>query len=79
MRIDPKELSQPQLHGYLLGVIAPRPIAQASTVDQEGKVNLAPYSFFNVFSSNPATLILSPQAAQKWPNETYLNKYSRNR
>ena len=37
MRIDPKELSQPQLHGYLLGVIAPRPIAWASTVDQEGK------------------------------------------
>ena len=60
MRIDPKELSQPKLHGYLLGVIAPRPIAWASTIDQEGKVNLAPYSFFNVFSSNPATLILSP-------------------
>ena len=60
MIIDPKKLSQPQLHNYLLGVIAPRPIAWASTVDKEGNVNLAPYSFFNVFSSNPPLLILSP-------------------
>lgn len=60
MIIDPKTISQPELHGYLLGVIAPRPIAWASTIDKDGHVNLAPYSFFNVFSSNPATLILSP-------------------
>ncbi len=60
MRIDPKEIAQPDLHGYLLGCIGPRPIAWASTVDNEGNVNLAPYSFFNVFSSNPPTLILSP-------------------
>lgn len=60
MIIDPKEIPQPQFHGYMLGVIGPRPIAFASTVDAEGNVNLAPYSFFNVFSSNPGTLILSP-------------------
>ncbi len=60
MIIDPKTISQPDFHGYLLGVIAPRPIAWASTIDKDGHVNLAPYSFFNVFSSNPATLILSP-------------------
>ncbi len=60
MRIDPKEITQPDLHGYLLGCIGPRPIAFASTVDEEGNPNLAPYSFFNVFSSNPPILILSP-------------------
>ena len=60
MIVDPKEISSPEMHGYLLGVIAPRPIAWASTMDMEGNVNLAPYSFFNVFSSNPPTLILSP-------------------
>jgi len=60
MRVDPKSISQPDFHGYLLGVIAPRPIAWASTIDKEGNVNLAPYSFFNVFGSNPGTLILSP-------------------
>mgnify|MGYP001216204008 CR=1 FL=1 len=60
MIIDPQTLSQPELHSYLLGVIAPRPIAWASTIDKAGHVNLAPYSFFNVFSSNPPLLILSP-------------------
>lgn len=60
MIIDPKLISAPELHGYMLGVIAPRPIAWASTLDAKSNVNLAPYSFFNVFSSNPPTLILSP-------------------
>jgi len=60
MRIDPKEISTPDLHAQLLGCIGPRPIAFASTVDEEGNPNLAPYSFFNVFSTNPPTLILSP-------------------
>ncbi|MGZ5283050.1 MAG: flavin reductase family protein [Bacteroidia bacterium] len=57
---DPKELPTSQLHEYLLSTIAPRPIAWASTVDINGKVNLAPFSFFNVFGSNPPTLIFSP-------------------
>ncbi len=60
MRIDPKEISTPDLHAQLLGCIGPRPIAWASTIDEQGQVNLAPYSFFNVFSTNPPTLILSP-------------------
>ncbi|OEK01905.1 flavin reductase [Roseivirga sp. 4D4] len=60
MRIDPKEISTPDLHAQLLGCIGPRPIAWASTIDEGGQINLAPYSFFNVFSTNPPTLILSP-------------------
>jgi flavin reductase (DIM6/NTAB) family NADH-FMN oxidoreductase RutF len=48
------------LHQYLLGAIGPRPIAFASTIDDQGRPNLAPYSFFNVFSSNPPILIFSP-------------------
>jgi flavin reductase (DIM6/NTAB) family NADH-FMN oxidoreductase RutF len=58
--LDPKELSVPILHQYLLGSIGPRPIAFASTVDKEGNRNLAPFSFFNVFSANPPILIFSP-------------------
>ncbi|WP_373496146.1 flavin reductase family protein [Aquiflexum sp.] len=58
--IDPKELSTSQFHGYLLGAVAPRPIAFASTVDLDGKINLSPFSFFNVFGSNPPVLIFSP-------------------
>mgnify|MGYP000400970690 CR=1 FL=1 len=56
----PSELETPQLHGLLLSAIAPRPIAFVSTIDAEGSPNLAPFSFFNVFSANPPIAIFSP-------------------
>ena len=58
--INPKEIPIPELHGLLLGAISPRPIAFASTVDNNGNVNLSPFSFFNVFSANPPIMIFSP-------------------
>ena len=58
--IIPSELPVPKLHHYLLGAVGPRPIAFASTVDENGVPNLAPFSFFNVFSANPPILIFSP-------------------
>ncbi|WP_343487459.1 flavin reductase family protein [Allomuricauda sp. d1] len=58
--INPNDISQPELHSYLLSAVAPRPICFASTVDKEGNVNLSPFSFFNVFSSNPPIMIFSP-------------------
>jgi len=58
-RIDPNKTKTRDLHQYLLGAVAPRPIAFVSTVDKEGKQNLAPYSFFNCFSSNPPILVFS--------------------
>lgn len=69
LTIDPKELPVPQLHRYLLGAIGPRPIAFASTVDEKGIDNLAPFSFFNVFSANPPILIFSPARSGR-TNET---------
>lgn len=57
---DPSTLSIPELHGYLVGAIGPRPVAFASTVDADGKPNLSPFSFFNVFGANPPLLIFSP-------------------
>jgi flavin reductase (DIM6/NTAB) family NADH-FMN oxidoreductase RutF len=60
LTIDPKEVTIPVLHSYLLGAVAPRPIAFASTIDKEGNPNLAPFSFFNVFSANPPIAIFSP-------------------
>jgi len=60
LTIDPKEIEISKLHGYLLSAIAPRPIALASTLDENGQVNLSPFSFFNVFSANPPILIFSP-------------------
>ncbi|WP_133643468.1 flavin reductase family protein [Zeaxanthinibacter enoshimensis] len=58
--ISPNEVATPELHGYLLGAVGPRPIAFASTVDAEGRPNLSPFSFFNVFSANPPVMIFSP-------------------
>lgn len=58
--LDPKDLSTGRLHGYLLSAVAPRPIAFASTVDADGMPNLSPFSYFNVFSSNPPILVFSP-------------------
>lgn len=60
MIINPSEVSQGTLHNYLLSAVAPRPIAFAATIDKEGRVNLSPFSFFNVFSSNPPVMIFSP-------------------
>jgi flavin reductase (DIM6/NTAB) family NADH-FMN oxidoreductase RutF len=60
MTITPGQIKTAQLHGYLLSGIAPRPICFASTIDEQGNANLSPFSFFNVFGSNPVTLIFSP-------------------
>jgi flavin reductase (DIM6/NTAB) family NADH-FMN oxidoreductase RutF len=60
LTLDPKDLPIPKLHGYLLGAVGPRPIAFASTIDENGVNNLSPFSFFNVFSAAPPILIFSP-------------------
>lgn len=60
MTITPGSIKTAQLHAYLLGSVSPRPICFASTIDSEGNANLSPFSFFNVFGSNPVTLIFSP-------------------
>ena len=55
-----KDLSGPDVQSYLQHAIAPRPICFASTIDLEGNVNLSPFSFFNLFSTNPPIVIFSP-------------------
>lgn len=73
--IDPKELPIPQLHQYLIGSVGPRPICFASTVDVNGVPNLAPFSFFNVFSANPPILVFAPNNSGRTgePKHTLLN------
>jgi flavin reductase (DIM6/NTAB) family NADH-FMN oxidoreductase RutF len=55
-----KELSIPECQGLMQGLVAPRPVAFASTIDKQGNVNLSPFSFFNMFSTNPPVLVFSP-------------------
>ncbi|MBN8686396.1 MAG: flavin reductase family protein [Chitinophagales bacterium] len=60
LTIEPGKIPTKDLHQFILGAVAPRPIAFASTISKDGQPNLAPYSFFNAFSSNPPILIFSP-------------------
>ena len=60
LTIDPKTEKTALVHKYILGAVAPRPIAFASTIDKTGNLNLSPFSFFNAFSANPPILIFSP-------------------
>ncbi|MBK8517684.1 MAG: flavin reductase family protein [Saprospiraceae bacterium] len=58
-KIIPGEVPSRELHQYLISAVAPRPIAFVSSLDENGVQNLAPYSFFNVFSSNPPIAVFS--------------------
>ena len=60
MELTLKDLTPVEKQYYLQHVIAPRPVCFASTIDKEGNVNLSPFSFFNMFSSNPPIVIFSP-------------------
>ncbi|MEJ7674770.1 MAG: flavin reductase family protein [Chitinophagaceae bacterium] len=55
-----KDISPAAAQNYLQHSVAPRPICFASTIDLNGKVNLSPFSFFNLFSTNPAIVVFSP-------------------
>jgi flavin reductase (DIM6/NTAB) family NADH-FMN oxidoreductase RutF len=60
MILDPQSLPSQELYAYLSTAVAPRPIALASTVSKDGKINLSPFSYFNVFSTTPPILVFSP-------------------
>src|SRR6185295_13343861 len=60
MTFDLKDLKPAEKQYYLQHVVAPRPVCFASTIDKQGNVNLSPFSFFNLFSSNPPIVVFSP-------------------
>ena len=60
LSLNLSSLSPADVQNYLQHAIAPRPICFASTIDKEGNINLSPFSFFNLFSSNPPVVIFSP-------------------
>lgn len=68
LTLDLKDLKPPEIQNYLQHAIAPRPICFASTIDKEGNINLSPFSFFNLFSTNPPIVIFSP--ARRLRNNT---------
>jgi len=60
LTLNTSDLTPIQLQNYLQYAIAPRPICFASTIDAEGNINLSPFSFFNMFSTNPPICVFSP-------------------
>lgn len=60
LTISPDNYSVAEFQRYLQSAVVPRPIAFASTVDSAGHINLSPFSFFNLFSTNPPILVFSP-------------------
>ena len=60
MQIDVASTPVVEVYHALTGVVTPRPIAWVTTVDPAGRVNLAPFSFFNAFGANPPVVVFSP-------------------
>jgi flavin reductase (DIM6/NTAB) family NADH-FMN oxidoreductase RutF len=60
MLIDPSTASSVDVYRLLIGVVTPRPIAWVTSVDREGRVNLAPFSFFNAFGAEPPVVVFAP-------------------
>ncbi|MBY0245898.1 MAG: flavin reductase family protein [Sphingobacteriaceae bacterium] len=60
LTLNAKDLSPASLQNYLSYAIAPRPICFASTINTKGEINLSPFSFFNLFSTNPPICVFSP-------------------
>jgi flavin reductase (DIM6/NTAB) family NADH-FMN oxidoreductase RutF len=75
LTFDPSEIPFQETHRLILGGIAPRPIAFVSSLDNEGKSNLSPFSFFNAFGVNPPVICFSPAFSGKTgkPKDTFLN------
>ncbi len=60
LTLNPSDLTTAELQNYLQYAIAPRPICFVSTIDKAGNINLSPFSFFNMFSTNPPVCVFSP-------------------
>src|SRR6187200_3362722 len=60
MIIDVSSANVVTVYQALVGVVTPRPIAWVTSIDTQGRVNLAPFSFFNAFGANPPVVVFSP-------------------
>ena len=60
MQIEISKIPVPEAYQWIVSLVAPRPIAWVTTLSPTGVVNLAPFSFFNVFGANPPVVVFSP-------------------
>jgi flavin reductase (DIM6/NTAB) family NADH-FMN oxidoreductase RutF len=60
MQIEISKIPVTEAYQWIVSLVAPRPIAWVTTLSSSGMVNLAPFSFFNVFGANPPVVVFSP-------------------
>jgi flavin reductase (DIM6/NTAB) family NADH-FMN oxidoreductase RutF len=73
MRLDVSQTDPITLYQFLIGAVSPRPIAWVTTIDRDGRVNLAPFSFFNAFGANPPLVVFSPGLKRDGSRKDTLN------
>jgi flavin reductase (DIM6/NTAB) family NADH-FMN oxidoreductase RutF len=73
MQIDVSQTSPLDVYRLLISVVTPRPIAWVTSVDGEGRVNLAPFSFFNVFGAEPPVVVFAPNRKPDGSKKDTLN------
>ncbi|HCN60725.1 MULTISPECIES: flavin reductase family protein [Mammaliicoccus] len=72
-KLRPEELTQKENYKLLIGSVIPRPIALVTTQSDSGLLNIAPFSFFNIVSSNPPILSIAVQRVNGEPKDTARN------
>ena len=78
MYVDVSQTPVLDIYHLLVGIVAPRPIAWVTTVDPQGRVNLAPFSFFNAFGANPPVVVFSPTLRRNGSKKDTLLKLEAN-
>ncbi|MEC5425243.1 flavin reductase family protein [Virgibacillus sp. C22-A2] len=73
LSIDPVQNTERENYKFLTGSIIPRPVAFVTTVSKEGTVNGAPFSYFNIVSSNPPMVSLAIQRSEGKLKDTSRN------
>ena len=74
MEFDLARLAPRDAYKLLIGAVVPRPIAFVTSLDPDGRVNAAPYSFFNAFSANPPLVVIGVGARpDRSPKDTAAN------
>jgi len=71
--LDPGSISAGDFYRFMISVVVPRPIAFVSTVDGEGRLNVAPFSYFNAITNQPPLLGISINRRRGHPKDTYRN------
>jgi flavin reductase (DIM6/NTAB) family NADH-FMN oxidoreductase RutF len=73
MKLIPRELSRAEAYNLLTKLVSPRPIAMVLSISEQGVLNVAPFSYFNLVTIEPAVVMVSVQQGKEGPKDTARN------